>query len=53
MSYIQTVMAVFDYYDSTNVQDRHSDAYSNAKNVIAVFGNEYSDLYNDDIRGHM
>ena len=35
------------------MQDRHSDVYSNAKNVITVFENEYSDLYNDDIRGYM
>ena len=53
MSYIQTVLAIFDYYDSDDVKARHSYAYANAKNVMAVFENDYSTKKNVDIRGHM
>lgn len=51
-SYIQTIMAVFDYYDDPNVKKRHAGAYWDVMNELIAFEQSYdaqhgTNIYND------
>ncbi|KAK1964573.1 hypothetical protein LY78DRAFT_659195 [Colletotrichum sublineola] len=37
LSHVQTVMAVFDYYDDVNVKNRHAAAYQHVMDEMATF----------------
>ncbi|KAL1903758.1 hypothetical protein Sste5344_010537 [Sporothrix stenoceras] len=43
-SYIQNVMAVFDYFENTNVKDRHQNSY----NVIKTTMQQFEDAYEQE-----
>lgn len=52
-SYIQTVMAVFDYYESPNVKSRHEWAFGGMKLVMADFERAYTTETGINIVGTM
>ncbi|EQB52930.1 hypothetical protein CGLO_07400 [Colletotrichum gloeosporioides Cg-14] len=51
LSYIQTVMAVFDYYDDVNVKNRHAAAYQLVMDEMAMFEISYDSQFGLDIYG--
>lgn len=51
LSYIQTIMAVFDYYDDINVKNRHGVAYQSVLEELAYFEMLYDDQFSIDIYG--
>lgn len=52
-SYIQLVMAVFDYYDAPDVKSRHGEAYGNVKQMMQRFETAYAAQTGTSITGDM
>ncbi|KAK1767907.1 killer toxin subunits alpha/beta [Phialemonium atrogriseum] len=51
LAYIQTIMAVFDYYDDRNVKNRHATAYQSVMEEMAYFEIAYEHQFGLDIYG--
>ncbi|KAK3937478.1 hypothetical protein QBC46DRAFT_319536 [Diplogelasinospora grovesii] len=52
-SYIQTTMAIFDYYADGNVENRHVQAYGQVKDLLGQFEVAYNVQWGINIQGTM
>ena len=51
LSFIQTIMGVFDYYDDLNVKTRHGQVYQDVMEEMAYFEISYDSQFSLDIYG--